>query len=122
MRDRDSDGLMDEYRTLFNGWGITGNYHEYAYGPKVDRQGNFWVTLNSTIGDKTTSNEAWRGWGLKVTPEGEMFPISAGMRSPSGLGVHADGAVFFTDQQGNWIGTCTLNHMQEGDFSAMSIP
>ena len=116
MRDRDRDGVMDEYRTLFNGWGITGNYHEYAYGPKVDNEGNFWVTLNSTIGEKTTPNEAWRGWGLKITPEGEMFPISAGMRSPSGLGLNADGAVFFTDQQGNWIGTCTLNHMQEGDF------
>ena len=116
MRDLNGDGVMDEYHTLYNGWGITGNYHEYAYGPKVDRQGNFWVTLNSSIGKKPTPNEAWRGWGVKVTPQGEMFPIAAGMRSPSGLGLNADGAVFFTDQQGNWIGTCTLSHMQEGAF------
>ena len=116
MRDRNADGVMDEYRTLYNGWGITGNYHEYAYGPKVDKQGNFWVTLNSTIGDKATPNEDWRGWGLRITPEGKMVPVSAGMRSPSGLGVNADGEVFFTDQQGNWIPTCTLSHMQDGDF------
>jgi hypothetical protein len=66
-------------------------------------------TLNVTQG-------LWRGWGMKLTPEGEFLPICAGMRSPSGLGANREGDMFYTDQQGNWVATNTLHHMREGDF------
>ena len=38
-----SDDKADEYATFAKGWGLTGHYHEFAYGPKVDQEGNFWV-------------------------------------------------------------------------------
>ena len=28
-----NDGVADEYLTAATGWGVSGNYHEYAYGP-----------------------------------------------------------------------------------------
>ena len=129
IRDTDGDGTADEYLTVAKGWGVTGNYHEYAFGPKLDRDGNFWLTLNLGLGLKpdqrkrTLTNKTlgysqgrWRGWGMKVTPDGNLIPVCAGMRSPCGLGANRAGDMFYTDQQGNWVGTNTLHHMRSGAF------
>jgi len=129
MRDTDGDGEADEYLTVAKGWGVTGGYHEYAYGPKLDRDGNLWITLNIGMGlkgaqlDRTIKDPIlgyrqgrWRGWGMKVTPSGELTPVCAGMRSPSGIGASSAGDMFYTDQQGNWVATNSLHHMREGAF------
>ena len=114
--DTDGDDAADEYLAIGKGWGVTGNYHEYAYGPLVDDDGNFLVTLNSTLGNKLTPDDRWRGWGLKITPQGELIPISGGMRSPCGLGTNLAGDHFFTDQQGNWVATGSVQHLRPGVF------
>jgi hypothetical protein len=129
IRDTDGDDVADEYLTVAKGWGVTGHYHEYAYGPKLDGEGNMWLTLNIGMGlkgkllDRTIHEPTldvrqgrWRGWGMKVTPDGELIPVCAGMRSPSGIGRNAEGDMFYTDQQGNWVGTNTLHHMRDGAF------
>jgi hypothetical protein len=127
--DSDSDQVADQYLAVAKGWGMTGQYHEYAYGPKLDRHGNLWLTLNIGLGlkgdelkytvhdPKLNYRQApWRGWGMMVTPEGKLIPQCAGMRSPSGLGANKDGDMFYTDQQGNWVGTNSLHHMRPGAF------
>jgi len=129
LRDTDGDNVADEYLTIAKGWGVTGNYHEYAFGPEIDREGNLWLTLNIGMGlskdqlSRTLPGAAfgyrqgrWRGWGMKVTPDGTLQPVCAGMRSPSGIGANADGDMFYTDQQGNWVATNSLHHMREGAF------
>ena len=129
LRDSDGDQVADEYLTVAKGWGVTGHYHEYAYGPKLDKNGDFWVTLNIGLGLKGEELKhalkqpalgykqgRWRGWGMKISPDGKMVPICAGMRSPSGLGANAVGDMFYTDQQGNWVATNSLCHMREGAF------
>ncbi|MBQ15873.1 MAG: hypothetical protein CMJ65_01985 [Planctomycetaceae bacterium] len=129
LRDIDGDDVADEYLSIANGWGVTGNYHEYAYGPKLGRDGNLWLTLNIGMGfkgDQRTrmvrnkglgvAQARWRGWGVKITPQGKLIPVCAGMRSPSGLGANRAGDMFYTDQQGNWVGTNSLHHMRSGAF------
>ena len=129
IRDVNGDGTADEYLTVAKGWGVTGHYHEYAYGPKLDHEGNLWLTLIIGLGLKKEhkaravheptlgfSQGRWRGWGMKCTPDGKLIPVCAGMRSPSGLGVNRAGDMFYTDQQGNWVATNTLHHMREGAF------
>jgi glucose/arabinose dehydrogenase len=129
LRDTTGDEVADEYLTVASGWGVTGNYHEYAYGPKLDGEGNLWLTLNIGLGLKAenqkrliheptlgVSQGRWRGWGMKVTPAGKLIPVCTGMRSPSGLGANEAGDMFYTDQQGNWVGTNTLHHMRQGAF------
>jgi hypothetical protein len=44
------------------------------------------------------------------------MPIAAGLRSPCGIGLNAEGDVFCTDQQGNWEGTNPLLHLRKGVF------
>ena len=116
LRDTNNDGEADEYATVAKGWGVTGNYHEYAYGPKFDPAGNMWVTLNSSIGPRLNNEDQWRGWSLMIRPDGSWTPVSAGMRSPSGLGINVAGDVFYTDQQGNWVPTNNLHHIRRGVF------
>ena len=122
MRDLDGDGVVDEYRTVNNSWGVTGNYHEYAYGPVLDGDGNFWVTLNQTLGQPIDANDAdWRGWGLRISQDGVAEPMCAGMRSPCGIGANALGDVFFTDQQGEWVPAGSLHHMRKGAFFGHAV-
>ncbi len=127
--DNDHDNTCDEYQTVATGWGVTGNYHEYAFGPEVDRTGNLWMTLNLGLGLKNDQKSLaitnsklnvtqglWRGWGMVVTPDGDLKPMCAGMRSPSGLGANLEGDVFYTDQQGNWVATNSLHQLRSGAF------
>ncbi|NNE93364.1 MAG: hypothetical protein HKN23_17100, partial [Verrucomicrobiales bacterium] len=43
LKDRDSDGKADAYLAEASGWGVSGNYHAYVYGPERDGEGNLWV-------------------------------------------------------------------------------
>lgn len=122
ITDTDGDGVADFYECVSKGWGVSGNYHEYAYGPVVDAQGDFWITLNVSLGNPVKmdgyreTERPWRGWGMKISKEGALEPMCAGFRSPSGIGLNADGDVFATDQQGNWWGTNPLVHVRKGAF------
>ncbi len=129
VRDTDGDGEADEYLAAAQGWGVSGNYHEYAYGPKADPQGQLWLTLNIGMGltpeqrtrlgagsARRSAQGDWRGWALKISPEGRLEPVAPGMRSPSGLGANLAGDMFFTDQQGNWVPAGSLHHLRPGVF------
>jgi hypothetical protein len=122
LRDLNGDDVIDEYECLAKGWGVSGAYHEYAYGPAVDRAGNLWITLNVRMGapakmpGHVAKEFPWRGWALRLTPAGVLEPMCAGFRSPSGVGSDADGEIFATDQQGTWWGTNPILHLRPGVF------
>ena len=115
-------GVADLYRTIGSGWSLSGNYHEFAFGPVRDAQGNFYATINlahtpvgSVHGSTMGRPVPWRGWAVKVTPEGKFIPFASGLRSPSGITSH-HGDLFFTDNQGDWIGVSTFQHLLPGRF------
>jgi glucose/arabinose dehydrogenase len=114
IRDSDGDGAADRFEVVGDGWEISGNYHEYAFASKFDREGNLWVTLCLT--GSFTSDCKYRGWCVRVTPDGKTIPTTSGIRSPGGMGMNADGEVFYTDNQGPWNGTCALKHLSPGKF------
>ncbi len=119
LKDEDGDGRADVLETVADGWGLSGDYHEYAFGSKFDRDGNMWVVLCLT--GSFTSNVPYRGWCLRITPDGEVIPTCSGIRSPGGIGSNADGDVFYTDNQGPWNGTCGLKHLRPGGFMGHPI-
>ena len=52
LEDTDGDGKADRYRTLFDGFGLTGNYHEFAFGPARGPDGALYIALNlASAGD-----------------------------------------------------------------------
>ncbi|MHC4428856.1 MAG: hypothetical protein ACYS0D_09700 [Planctomycetota bacterium] len=115
--DVDGDDRADRYETVSGAWGVSGNYHEFAFGPKLDGQGRLWVTLNlGFCGSLGKSEVPWRGWALIVNADGSIDPVCGGLRSPNGLGRNAAGDMFYTDNQGDWVGTNKLAHLDFGDW------
>lgn len=116
LEDTDEDGSADRFRAIYS-WPLSGNYHEYSYGPVFMPDGNMLVTLNLSWIGRGESLAKWRGWLLQITPEGEMTPMATGLRSPAGLGVDLDGDIFYTENQGDWVGSGRITHLRKGDFA-----
>ncbi|HAV62538.1 MAG TPA: hypothetical protein DCY13_09260 [Verrucomicrobiales bacterium] len=115
MKDANGDGLADRFETVSDQWGIGGDYHEYAFGSKVDKHHNIWVVLCLT--GSFTSEFPYRGWCVRVNADtGDTVPTASGIRSPGGIGTNHVGEVFYTDNQGPWNGTCSLKHLVPGSF------
>lgn len=115
LRDLDGDGVADEYKTIYS-WPLSGNYHEYAYGPVLDKDGLMTVNLNLGWIGYGESLSKWHGWMLKITPDGKMKPFATGLRSPAGFGLNNDGDMFYAENQGDWVGSGSITHVAEGDF------
>ncbi len=116
FKDADGDGRGDAFESVQDGWDISGNYHEYAYGPAFTPDGAAWITLNRGFGDEPFGKPAWRGWAVRVAPDGSISYECAGLRSPCGVGVSPSGDVFYTDNQGEWCATSKLSHLERGDY------
>lgn len=116
LEDKDGDGKADVYETIYS-WPLSGNYHDYSYGPKFMDNGDMLVTLNLSWIGHGASLSKWRGWLLQITPEGEMTPIATGLRSPSGFEINDKGDVFYTENQGDWVGSGRMTHLEKGDFA-----
>jgi cytochrome c551/c552 len=118
LTDRDGDGVADRYETV-HAWPISGHYHEYTFGPKILDDGSFLVTGNVSFGNSDwwsgKSIVPWRGWTMRITPDGKMEPWAAGMRSPCGIGM-VDGEFFYGDNQGDWMGSGFVAQVSKGDF------
>ena len=112
LRDRDGDGRADSYETVVDNWGLSGNYHEYTFGPVRDGNGDLWCTLNIGFPSGTGPARIHRGSAFRVTPSGKFEITAMGLRSPNGLVVNDDGDVFYTDNQGEWMDVCRLSHLQ----------
>ena len=114
--DTDGDDIADEYSSFYK-WPLSGNYHEYSYGPLLLPDGDMVITLNLGWIGYGASLAKWRGWMLKLSPEGKMTPWATGLRSPAGFGVLHDGSIFYTENQGDWVGSGRMTHLEKGDFS-----
>lgn len=117
MKDSNSDGKADIFETVSDGWEISGNYHEYNFGPRLDQDGQLWVTLNKPFGKEPYGRAHWRGWAIKVDPKtGDWEPVATGLRSPAGVDVSPFNEVFYTDNQGEWCNASKLSHIEFGDY------
>lgn len=111
--DIDQDGVAEDYVHVASGWEFHNDYHEFNFGPVKDKQGYLHGTLN--IGFQG----GWgglRGFAYKVSPRGEFTPYSWGLRSPAGVGISPRGEIFYTDNQGGWVGTSKMHLLEEGKF------
>lgn len=129
--DSNKDGICDRYETVTDQFGISGEYHEYHFGPVMDSLGRKYASLNLgargefTVpdgkplgkgGGNMSYNAAWRGWVYRSDRKGHFQPLASGFRSPCGIGISPEDEIFITDNQGDWVADCTLYHVREGNF------
>lgn len=115
LTDINNDGKADKYETIYS-WPLAANYHEYSYGPLILPNGDMLVTLNLGWVGRGASLSKWHGWMVKITPDGKMSPIAVGMRSPAGFNINAEGDIFYAENQGDWVGSGRMTHIEVGDF------
>ena len=113
ISDANGDGRADRFDTLSDAWGFR-EYHEFAFGSKPDEEGNVWVAL--CLSKSYHSYHPFRGWCLKITPQGKTIPVCSGIRSPCGIGPNEHGVMFYAESQGPWNGSCSLKVLQPGGF------
>ena len=117
--DKDEDGVADEYRCLASGWNVTANFHEFAFG-LVEKEG--WLYLNLAVaiepgGKSTNPQVAGRGECVRVRIEdGKLETVAHGLRTPNGIGLGPGGEIFLTDNQGDWLPSSKLLHLEPGAF------
>jgi glucose/arabinose dehydrogenase len=134
LRDTDGDGVADSYETICDAFGMSGNYHEFAFGPLAAPDGGWFVALNTASNGSGVRAEVrgeyrergrdgrmfsvvpWRGWVVEISPDGKLTPWASGFRSPNGLGFDAKGRLFVPDNQGDWLGSSPLYHVEKGKF------
>lgn len=113
ITDANRDGRADHFQTLSDVWGFR-NYHEFSFGSKPDDDGNLWVAL--CLSKSYSSDVPFRGWCVKVTPDGKTIPVCGGIRSPCGIGPNEHGVMFYAESQGPWNGSCSLKVLKPGGF------
>lgn len=117
LTDQNGDGSADHYQNIAN-WELEGNYHEYSYGPVFDSQDNMYLTFNvAWVGFGEAKLSKWRGWMVKVSPDGTLSPVASGLRSPAGIMMNSAGDIFYTENQGDWVGSGRITHLEKGDFA-----
>src|SRR5690606_34900241 len=57
VKDTDNDEETDIIETIYDRFGMTANYHEFAYGPVPDSNGYLYITLNSSSSGGEMSEE-----------------------------------------------------------------
>jgi hypothetical protein len=113
VSDSRGSGKADRFETLSDAWGYA-NYHEYAFGSPIDPQGNVFVSLG--LSQSYESHALFRGFVLKVSPDGKTTAVASGLRSPAGIGPDEHGALFYIESQGPWNCSCSLKAVSQGSF------
>lgn len=145
VADTDGDGKADLFETVSDGWGLSGNYHEFIAGPVRDREGNLYVSLGLASGNADPrppvrgeltrrprraeqpvegkvnrighySPIRYRGCSVQIRPDGGARAYSCGFRQPNGIVANPQGEIFVSDNQGDWVGTSPIHHVTEGAF------
>lgn len=117
--DHDGDLVTDEYHCLSSAWNVTANFHEFAFG-LVFKDGWFYATLAIAIdpgGRSTKPQIEGRGSAIRIRlTDGKVEFLANGLRTPNGIGLGTDGEIFFCDNQGDWLPSSKLLHLETGAF------
>lgn len=117
--DHDGDDVIDEYEAICNSWGVTSDFHEFAFG-LVYKDGYFYASLSMAM--RLMSHERQhpdRGRTIRISRDGTYETINYGLRTPNGIGLGVDGELFVTDNQGEWTPANKLIHVKAGEFLGM---
>ncbi len=126
IRDTNGDGIADSYETLFDAHSYHGNYHSYMHGPTRGSDGAYYISINLADGGDGSTYKAGgkymgtqgglSGWNIRVEPNGKFELWANGLRSPAGLGTAPDGRLWYSDNQGEYMGTSKIFTIEKNNF------
>ena len=126
ISDINNDGIADKYATLFDAHSYHGNYHSYMHGPTRGGDGAYYISINLADGNDGSTYKAGgqymgsagglAGWNIRVESNGKFTPWANGLRSPAGLGTSPDGRIWYSDNQGEYMGTSKIFVIEKNKF------
>jgi len=123
LHDLNGDGEADYYECVNNGIKLTTNFHEFCFDLQTDAEGNFYCTKGSPIWAGSLRSTDHSGSVCKISKDGSTLEVLAtGLRAPNGLGISPEGEIYCTDNQGNWVPECPINHIKKGGFYGFHGP
>ncbi len=100
ISDTDGDGVADSYQCLCDDFGMSGNYHEFSFGPARDAEGNFYLSLN-VASNGAPIREEIRGEWLELGLAREKFMVD---RKEWGAGIkHEAGRMYSRVPYRGWV-------------------
>ena len=138
IRDTQRTGVADSYTPVTDQWGLSGNHHEFAYGPVRTPDGHLFIALGNASTGSVARYETRGKLIPPATPSAPIrcfrwCPIAAGScgssrtagLTPCGLRLPPTGRhrrstrkadCIVTDNQGDWVGTSKLHLSNAGGF------
>lgn len=125
LKDEDGDGMVDRFIVVADEFEFHDNYHEFNHGLYRDSKGAIYGALNLDHDDPRSfhmhglgSMGGHRGTFYRISPGDKYETFAYGGRSPAGLGVSPKDELFYTDNQGNWVPSSFIAHVEKGSFQA----
>lgn len=131
ISDTNGDGIADNYETLFDAHSYHGNYHSYMHGPVRGADGAYYININLADGSDGSAYNAggkymgsgggFAGWSIRVEPNNKndvakFTPWANGLRSPAGMALSPDGRLWYSDNQGEYVGTSKIFVLEHNKF------
>ena len=126
LRDTNGDDIIDEYKTVANGW-TSNNYHHFTFG-LLYKDGWLYGSLSTSITGGAPGingpNPENRGTTFRVNPDkydpknpkANIEFLSGGHRTPNGLGWGPEGTLLVGENQGAWQPANKINVVYKGHF------
>ena len=117
--DRDHDGWAEKWQTISDAWDVTKDHHDWTTGVVPWPKGGYVVApATDDVRTKDVQGRNYlRGKAVRIAPDGREEILAEGLRYVTGWAARpADGAIFFTDNQGQQKTTCELNRLVPGGW------
>jgi cytochrome c len=116
--DVDKDGKADQYNKVNDNFSTSESDLAYAYDLEY-LGGHFYAVLSSDVqigGQDFSPSLPGRSVYVRLHRDNKTDALSTGFRNPNGMGKGFGNRLFSVDNQGSWLPSSKIIHLQEGKF------
>jgi cytochrome c len=116
--DTDGDGVADQYNRVNNAFATSESNLAFAYDV-LYHAGSFYAIMSSDVaigGMDYNPSLPGRSQFLRLNRDNTTNVLASGFRNPNGMGKGFGNRLFSVDNQGSWLPSSKIIHLQEGKF------
>jgi hypothetical protein len=118
LHDLNGDDEADHYENFNNEVLVGENFHSFMLNLETDSRGNFYFAQGAPWPPEIQTRH--QGLLFQLSPDGRTLrPFADGLRGPNGLVIGPDDRMIYTDNEGHWLPTCSVQWVREGGFHGM---